>query len=64
MDLALHRPAGQVVVTCFGLAAEACGLLESSSGEGQASALLQAVLQHRFKLRTQTDHPAEERKGD
>ena len=49
--------------TCFGPGAEPCGLLEGGGGEGQASTLPQAVLQHRFKLGTQTDHPAEARKS-
>lgn len=49
--------------TSFGLATEAGRLLESSGSEGQAPALLQAMLQHRFKLCTQTDHPAENRQG-
>lgn len=49
--------------TCFSLAAEACGLFESGSCEGQTSALPQTVLQHRFKLCAQTNHPAETKTG-
>lgn len=49
--------------TCFGLAAEARGLLESSGSEGQAPGFPQAVLQHRFELGAQADHPAESHTG-
>lgn len=54
-----HMPACTQGPTCFDLAAESRGLLESSGGEGQTSAFPQAVLQHRFKLGAETDHSAE-----
>lgn len=42
----------KTVRTSFSLAAEAGGLFEGGGGEGQTAALLQAVLQHGFKLCT------------
>lgn len=48
--------------TSFVLAAEAGSLFEGSGGESQASTLLQAMLQHGFKLCTQTDDP--EQRGE
>lgn len=40
-------------------AAEAGGLFEGGGGQRQATALPQAVLQHRLQLSAQTDDPAE-----
>lgn len=50
--------------TSFVLAAEASSLFESSSGEGQAPTLPQAVLQHSFKLRTKADDPEHRQEGE
>lgn len=48
--------------TSFVLAAETSSLFEGSSGQSQASTLLQAMLQHGFKLCAQTDDP--EQRGE
>lgn len=50
--------------TSFVLTAEASSLFESSSGEGQAPTLPQAMLQHSFKLRTKADDPEQRQEGE
>lgn len=50
--------------TSIRLAAEAGRLLESSGCEREASALPQAMLQHRLELCAQTDHPEGRTEGE